>query len=103
MGDERKQVFEAQGGQGFLVVALVADHRKGFGPGIADGLGHPVLNFHDLAELDFPMEVGQGRDHHVRAVGAAAELLPTAGFKACFAEHIAEHAFSSGSFLATIH
>jgi hypothetical protein len=49
------------------------------------------------------MEVREGGNDHVRAVGAAAELLPTAGLKAGFAEHVAEHAFSSGSFLAAIH
>ena len=69
MGDEREKVFEAEGGQGFLVVALVADHREGLGAGITDGLGHPVADLDHLAELDFPMEVGEGGNDHVETDG----------------------------------
>jgi hypothetical protein len=89
--------------KGSSLLRLWTDHREGFGAGVTDSLGHPVFDFDHLAELDFPMEVWEGGNDHVGAVGAAAKLLPTAGIKACFAEHVAEHAFSSGSFLAAIH
>jgi hypothetical protein len=89
--------------KGSSLLRLCPTTGKGFVAGIADGLGHPVFDFDHLAILDFPMEVGEGGNDHVGAVGAAAELLPTAGLKAGFAEHVAEHAFSSGSFLTAIH